>query len=135
MKLSSFLNQLPAGGRSDFAKHIGVAPAYLYQMVNGIRPISPKRALLICEFSDWQVTPHELRPDIYPISTDGIPEKRLAELIDSGAIKPSMSPRYTQFSGSGSLYSASEEERRRDERRQAERREQERREGDRRNEG
>ncbi|MCP4064670.1 MAG: helix-turn-helix domain-containing protein [Gammaproteobacteria bacterium] len=79
MKLSTFLNQLPPGGRSDFAKHIGVAPAYLYQMVNGIRPISPKRALSICEGSDWQVTPHELRPDIYPNPTDGLPAERSGE--------------------------------------------------------
>ncbi|UDL04002.1 helix-turn-helix domain-containing protein [Marinobacter sp. CA1] len=50
-----------------------MAPAYLYQMVNGIRPISPKRVLAICEGSRWQVTPHELRPDIYPNPTDGLP--------------------------------------------------------------
>lgn len=82
MKLSTFLNQLPPGGRSDFAKHIGVAPAYLYQMVNGIRPISPKRALSIGEFSNWQVTPHELRPDIYPNQTDGIPIELSADFLD-----------------------------------------------------
>lgn len=73
MKLSLFLHQLPTGGRTEFAKRVGVAPAYLYQMVQGIRPISPKRTLVIAKASDWQVTPHELRPDIYPNPTDGLP--------------------------------------------------------------
>ncbi len=29
--------------------------------------------LKVAEASGWQVTPHELRPDIYPNPTDGLP--------------------------------------------------------------
>ena len=29
--------------------------------------------LPLCETVDWQVTPHELRPDLYPHPEDGLP--------------------------------------------------------------
>ncbi len=109
-----------------------VTQGLIYQWLSGLRKVSAEKVLSVSEATEWQVTPHELRPDIYPNPTDGIPAEKVADLIGSGAIKPIVSPRYTQFSGSGSLYSASEHERRGEERRQEERREQERREGDRR---
>jgi hypothetical protein len=28
----------------------------------------------LCKLGEWQVTPHELRPDIYPTPSDGIPD-------------------------------------------------------------
>ena len=31
------------------------------------------RVLQLCENMEWTVTPHELRPDIYPNPTDGLP--------------------------------------------------------------
>ncbi|WP_083260243.1 YdaS family helix-turn-helix protein [Marinobacter sp. X15-166B] len=132
MKLTTFLSQLPPGGRSDFAKHIGASPAYLYQMVRGIRPIPPTRALAICEATNWKVTPHELRPDIYPNPSDGLPTDRLADLIASGVIKPNPADEGTRTSGSGYLYSDECKERREKERREAERRKQERRKAERR---
>jgi len=32
------------------------------------------RVIQLCSLGNWAVTPHELRPDIYPNSTDGLPE-------------------------------------------------------------
>lgn len=32
------------------------------------------RVIQLCGLGDWSVTPHELRPDIYPNPTDGMPE-------------------------------------------------------------
>lgn len=34
------------------------------------------RVLRLCEILDWEFTPHQLRPDIYPHSDDGLPECR-----------------------------------------------------------
>ncbi|MGM6923392.1 YdaS family helix-turn-helix protein [Escherichia coli] len=31
------------------------------------------RVLHLCQLMQWEVTPHELRPDIYPNPTDGLP--------------------------------------------------------------
>ncbi|EIC4353503.1 helix-turn-helix domain-containing protein [Salmonella enterica] len=33
------------------------------------------RVLGFCEVMDWSITPHEVRPDLYPNPTDGIPQK------------------------------------------------------------
>ncbi len=30
----------------------------------------------ICKMEDWLITPHELRPDIYPHPDDGLPDER-----------------------------------------------------------
>ncbi|HCL5312183.1 TPA: helix-turn-helix domain-containing protein [Salmonella enterica] len=34
------------------------------------------RVLSFCEVMEWSITPHEVRPDLYPNPTDGIPESR-----------------------------------------------------------
>ncbi|MFZ5274713.1 transcriptional regulator [Enterobacter asburiae] len=33
------------------------------------------RVIKLCELGAWAVTPHELRPDLHPNPTDGIPVK------------------------------------------------------------
>lgn len=44
---------------------------WLNVTVNGI----PERHVIkACKAVDWQVTPHQLRPDIYPHPKDGLPE-------------------------------------------------------------
>ena len=36
--------------------------------------VPPAETVLpICSFLDWRITPHELRPDIYPKPLDGMP--------------------------------------------------------------
>jgi DNA-binding transcriptional regulator YdaS (Cro superfamily) len=36
--------------------------------------ISAERVIAISMATNWQVTPHELRPDIYPHPQDGLPD-------------------------------------------------------------
>lgn len=44
---------------------------WLNVTVNGI----PERHVIkACKSVDWKVTPHELRPDIYPHPHDGLPD-------------------------------------------------------------
>jgi len=38
--------------------------------------VPSERVIPLCEFGGWAVTPHELRPDIHPNPTDGIPADR-----------------------------------------------------------
>ncbi|CAH6103203.1 transcriptional regulator [Citrobacter koseri] len=55
------------------AKHIGITPQAVNQWFN--KPSIPPRFVIpICELVDWEVTPHEIRPDLYPGIKDGIPE-------------------------------------------------------------
>lgn len=129
MNIQTYIQQV---GIEKASSTLGVSVPAIKHYRNGIRKVSPSKVLAICKATGWTVTPHELRPDLYPNPTDGLPAGKVADLIGSGAIKPIVAERYTQFSGGGSLYSVSEQERRREERRQAERREQERRDGERR---
>ena len=107
-------------------------------MVNGIRPISPKRALLICEGSGWKVTPHELLPNVYPNPTDGLPAAIKPDQLANSpvaftvAIRPPLKRFLTPFTGGGYIYSTREFERRMHERREDERRNAERRDLERR---
>lgn len=36
--------------------------------------VPSERVITLCEFGDWKVTPHELRPDLHPTPTSGIPD-------------------------------------------------------------
>lgn len=36
------------------------------------------RVIQLCSLGEWVVTPHELRPDIYPNPTDGLPKSSAA---------------------------------------------------------
>lgn len=35
--------------------------------------VPPERVIALCGLCSWSVTPHELRPDIYPSRDDGLP--------------------------------------------------------------
>jgi len=45
-------------------------------MKNGV---PPERVLPICAETGWRVTPHEVRPDIYPNPTDALPQPKADE--------------------------------------------------------
>jgi len=36
--------------------------------------VPSERVIRLCELGGWAVTPHELRPDLHPNPTSGIPE-------------------------------------------------------------
>ncbi|MGL9721650.1 transcriptional regulator [Symbiopectobacterium sp.] len=38
--------------------------------------VPPKKVINLCKALEWQVTPHELRPDIYPNPMDALPAHR-----------------------------------------------------------
>lgn len=43
------------------------------QAAGGWKRIPADRVLAVARATHWQVTPHALRPDIYPNPTDGLP--------------------------------------------------------------
>ncbi len=59
-------------GLKNLALSIGVS----YQAIQKylITKTSAENVIAISMATDWQVTPHELRPDIYPHPNDGLPE-------------------------------------------------------------
>jgi len=59
------------GTWSSAAKLLGYKTAWGLQ--KQAEKLPPEKVLMLCAKSEWQVTPHELRPDIYPNPTDGLP--------------------------------------------------------------
>lgn len=60
------------GGQSALARLIGVSqPAVHKWRKTGIVPV--RRAISIARATGWEITPHDLRPDVFPNPTDGMP--------------------------------------------------------------
>lgn len=59
-------------GLQPLAKAVGVS----YQAIRKFErdAIPAERVIPIARATDWRVTPHELRPDLYPNASDGVPE-------------------------------------------------------------
>jgi DNA-binding transcriptional regulator YdaS (Cro superfamily) len=62
------------GTQVALAKAIGVKQAHIWNWLNRDGgEVPPAYVLKACSAVEWKVTPHELRPDIYPNTTDGMP--------------------------------------------------------------
>ncbi|MFO0325718.1 MAG: transcriptional regulator [Burkholderiales bacterium] len=60
-----------AGGPAVVAELFGKSPqAVIHWYTNGI---PAERVLPIAKLTDFKLTPHELRPDLYPNPSDGLP--------------------------------------------------------------
>lgn len=55
------------------AKGLGITPQAVNQWFNK-SVIPPRFVLPVCELTGWKVTPHEVRPDLYPSTDDGLPD-------------------------------------------------------------
>ncbi|WP_411900959.1 transcriptional regulator [Salmonella enterica] len=60
--------------QTEFAKRLGTTPQSLSLWSNSDAPAH--RVIPICEALNWQVTPHQMRKDIYPNPTDGLPDQQ-----------------------------------------------------------
>lgn len=61
-----------AGGTKEFAKKIGITQQSVSRWKNKYKGVVPS-SRVIQIFNISGVTPHELRPDLYPNRTDGLP--------------------------------------------------------------
>jgi DNA-binding transcriptional regulator YdaS (Cro superfamily) len=64
--------------REHLAKLAGVSESLMGHWCNGRRKVRPEQALKIAKLTLYQVTPHQLRPDIWPNPTDALPQKKAA---------------------------------------------------------
>jgi hypothetical protein len=74
-----------ANGQTELARGIRVqipgskiGQVTVWGWLNGKRKDVPPADVVIpiCAFLDWQITPHELRADIYPNPLDGMPTEQ-----------------------------------------------------------
>jgi DNA-binding transcriptional regulator YdaS (Cro superfamily) len=67
-----------AGNANRLAEKTGgkTTASHVFNWLNRDRDgVSPQSVIAVCRAVDFQVTPHQLRPDIYPNTSDGMPTK------------------------------------------------------------
>lgn len=57
--------------QTEIAKRLGTTSQAVSLWLN--HEVPAHRVLPICKLLDWKITPHEVRSDIYPNPTDGLP--------------------------------------------------------------
>jgi DNA-binding transcriptional regulator YdaS (Cro superfamily) len=69
------------GSQARLASLVGVVPMTVSQWLQ--RGLPSDRVLTVSRVTDWRVTPHQLRPDLYPNKTDGLPPE-IADKVMAG---------------------------------------------------
>ena len=65
MKLRTYYDSMPPGGRSTLAESLKVSLPYLYQIATHRRPVPPTLCHHIETATKGAVTVHDLRPDVF----------------------------------------------------------------------
>ncbi|WFX56945.1 helix-turn-helix domain-containing protein [Enterobacter roggenkampii] len=77
MKLKTYLKT--SGVRQQaFAVIVGQTQGYVSRVASGECLLGAATALKWAAATEFQVTPHDLRPDLYPNPKDGIPDRAAA---------------------------------------------------------
>jgi hypothetical protein len=79
--LIDFLKRLDDSGKVTFAEASETSLGNLVQISYGHGRASAELAMRISKKSHWAVTPHQLRPDLYPDPTDGLPRHLKRKLL------------------------------------------------------
>lgn len=80
-----------AGGQASLANVLAteeepIKQAHVWNWINKTANGIPERHVIrACKSVDWQVTPHELRPDIYPHPHDGLPDHLRCDPVEAAA--------------------------------------------------
>lgn len=64
------------GGQTAAAKALGVKQAHVWNWLRRQGRAPAEQVIPICQALDYAVTPHQLRPDVYPYPLDGIPSRK-----------------------------------------------------------
>lgn len=62
------------GGQVATAKAINTSQPSIWKWLNSTKEgVAGEFVIPVAKATDWQVTPHQLRPDLYPHHDDGLP--------------------------------------------------------------
>ncbi|EAT6369401.1 helix-turn-helix domain-containing protein [Salmonella enterica] len=64
-----------AASRACIGKHFGISGQAVGKWIYSTG-VPQKRIIALCQFLNWQVTPHEIDPAAYPNPTDGLPSQQ-----------------------------------------------------------
>jgi DNA-binding transcriptional regulator YdaS (Cro superfamily) len=62
------------GARVIISEKLQMTHAGVSQWIK--RGVPPDRIIQLCEALDWEYSPHDINPDIYPNENDALPPKR-----------------------------------------------------------
>ncbi|ORJ47828.1 transcriptional regulator [Kluyvera intermedia] len=73
-------NYLKTSGvrQQDFAELVGESQGYVSRVASGKCLLGAATSLKWAAATEFQVTPHDLRPDLYPNPNDGVPDRDAA---------------------------------------------------------
>lgn len=58
--------------QSEIGRHLNVSQQTVFKWLKGQVPSG--RVIPFCRLMQWEITPHQLRPDLHPTPISGIPE-------------------------------------------------------------
>ena len=79
-RLIDLINSLEKQDRVSFARNAQTTLGNLRQIAYGNGRCSAELAIRIAKQSKYKITPHQIRPDIYPNPTDALPINVAAQL-------------------------------------------------------
>lgn len=76
VNLAGGQTRLAAGVRARMPVGSKVGQVHVWGWLNDLKSACPpaEYVLPICDTVAWKITPHELRPDLYPHPSDGMPK-------------------------------------------------------------
>lgn len=77
MNISSLVIDHFKGNKAELATAAGVSRQAVSQWDDDSE-LRAEYVIPVCAYLCWAVTPHKLRPDIYPNAADGLPTKEAA---------------------------------------------------------
>ncbi|XYK59247.1 YdaS family helix-turn-helix protein [Serratia sarumanii] len=77
MDLKSYLGDARIR-QQDFAVAVGSSQSYVSRVIAGSCELGSASVIKWAAATGFKVTPHELRPDLYPNTRDGLPEQTAA---------------------------------------------------------
>ncbi|EAM8673184.1 transcriptional regulator [Salmonella enterica] len=77
MKLEKYLT-LKKIKQQDFAITVGKTQGYISRIANETCKLKGDEVIKWAAATNYAVTPHDLRPDLYPNPNDGLPETKAA---------------------------------------------------------
>lgn len=63
-----------AGGASAVAREFKISPVSVYEWIEKDR-LPADRVIPLAKLANWEVTPHQLAPTLYPNASDGLPSQ------------------------------------------------------------
>lgn len=69
-----------AGGPTELAERIGgrTTRAHIWNWQNRDGQVPAESVIAVCRAVGYSTTPHQLRPDLYPNTSDGMPQNTAA---------------------------------------------------------